>query len=102
MKPCQPTAAAAADVDHAFEHYLTEAGAAVALRFVEALDEAFAHLAEHPGTGSPRYGRQLDMTGLRCWFTTGFPYAVFYLERDTRVDVIRVLHQHADLPAHLR
>ncbi len=101
MKPCRPTAAAAADVDRAFDHYLTQANADVALGFIDSLDAAFLHLAEHPGTGSPRYARPLHVPGLRCWLTTGYPYAVFYLERDTHLDVIRVLHQHADLPARL-
>ncbi|MDP3522622.1 MAG: type II toxin-antitoxin system RelE/ParE family toxin [Hydrogenophaga sp.] len=102
MKPCRPTAAAAADIDSAFNHCLLQADADVALRFIDAIDTAFQHMAEHPATGSPRYARQLEIPGLRCWLTSAYPYAVFYLERETHLDVIRVLHQHADLPAHLR
>ena len=31
-----------------------------------------------------------------------FPYAVFYIERDAYIEVVRVLHQHSDIPVRLQ
>ena len=95
------------DVDGAVEHYLAEARAAVALAFIDALDidaleEAFRRMGEHPASGSPRYARQLDLPGLRSWLVRGFPYLVFYVEREADIDVWRVLHTARDIPAWLR
>ena len=90
------------DVDEAVEHYLAEARAAVALAFIDALEEAFRRMGEHPASGSPRYARELDLPGLRSWVVRRFPYLVFYVERDADIDVWRVLHGARDIPAWLR
>ena len=90
------------DVDEAVEHYLAEARAAVALAFIEGLEEAFGRVGEHPASGSPRYARELDLPGLRSWVVRGFPYLVFYVEREADIDVWRVLHGARDIPAWLR
>ncbi|MCY3505748.1 MAG: type II toxin-antitoxin system RelE/ParE family toxin, partial [Chloroflexi bacterium] len=73
------------DIDEAVEHYLSESRAAVALAFIAALEEAFRQIGFHPGSGSPRYARELDLPGLRSWMVTGFPYMVFYVEREADV-----------------
>jgi plasmid stabilization system protein ParE len=31
----------------------------------------------------------------------GYPYILFYIERDDYLDAIRLLHQHSDIPAQL-
>ena len=90
------------DVDEAVEHYLGEARAAVALAFIDALEEAYRRVGEHPSSGSPRYERELDLPGLRSSVVRGFPYLVFYVEREADIDVWRVLHTARDIPAWLR
>ena len=90
------------DVEAAVEHYLAEAPEAVALAFVDALDAAFQRTREHPGSGSPRYARELDLPGLRTSLVTGFPYFVFYVEGEAAIDVWRVLHAARDIPAWLQ
>ena len=87
------------DVDEAVEHYLAEARAAVALAFIDALEEACRRLGEHPASGSSRYARELDLPGLRSWVVSGFPYLVFYVAREADIDVWRVLHAGRDIPA---
>jgi toxin ParE1/3/4 len=67
-----------------------------------AVDTALSHIAEFPSTGSPRYGELFNTPGLRFWLVSKFPYALFYIERDNYLDVIRVLHQHFDIPAQLQ
>jgi toxin ParE1/3/4 len=42
------------DVDEAAAYYLSEAGEAVAMGFVDALEKAYGHISRNPGTGSPR------------------------------------------------
>jgi toxin ParE1/3/4 len=89
------------DIERGFNDYMNTAGAEVATRFVMAIDVALAHITEFPGTGSPRYAELLDFPGLRFWLTAKFPFAVFYVEHDHHLDVIRVLHQHSDIPAQM-
>ena len=92
---------AIADVEEAIDFYLAEASEEVALAFIGSLEQAYGHLAEHPGAGSPRYAHELDLPGLRSWSLKGYPYLVFYLERLDHIDVWRVLHGRRDLPSWL-
>lgn len=89
------------DIDEATGRYLSEASAAVALRFLDALELAFERMGEHPASGSPRYGSVLGIPGLRCWNVTGFPYLVFAVEEEATVTVWRVLHAASDIAAWL-
>lgn len=69
--------------------------------FAQTIDLEFAHLREHSGTGSRRYGLHLAISGLRSWPVKQFPYVIFYTERERHILVLRVLHQASDIPAHL-
>jgi toxin ParE1/3/4 len=99
--PVVPRAQALRDVDEAIDHYLAEAGTAVALGFVEAIAAAYTHIGRFPGTGSPRLAHELNLPGLRCWRLNGYPQRVFYVERPDHVDVWRVLHGARDMAAWL-
>lgn len=99
VKPVVPRAQAEQDVDEVLHFYLTEGGEPVALGFVEALQQAYAHIGRHPATGSPRYAHELNLPGLRTWPLTRYPFLVFYVEQPERVDIWRVLHQQRDIPA---
>ena len=78
------------------------ATSALALAFIDALEVTFSHVADHPASGSPRYADELGLPGLRSWVVKGFPYLVFYVEREADIDVWRVLHAARDIPAWLR
>ena len=99
VKPVVPREQASLDVDDAVAYYLDEATASVALDFIDALEQAYTHIGRHPGTGSPRYGHELDLPGLRSWSLSRYPYLVFYVERPDHIDVWRVLHGQRDIPA---
>ena len=99
IKPVVPREQANQDVDDAVAYYLGEGAASVALDFVDALEQAYSHIGRHPGTGSPRYGHELDLPGLRSWTLSRYPYLVFYVERSDHIDVWRVLHGQRDIPA---
>jgi toxin ParE1/3/4 len=101
-KPIVPRALARRDVEAAVEFYAREAGAAVALRFIEALRRAYGAIATLPAAGSPLLGHELDLPGLRSRSLQRFPYLVFYVERADHIDVWRVLHAQRDIPAGLQ
>jgi toxin ParE1/3/4 len=86
------------DVEKAVDWYREEADAETAVRFVNAVEAALAHIGRYPGSGSARYSMELGIPGLRCWQLERFPYLVFHVERADHVDVWRVLHGHRDIP----
>jgi toxin ParE1/3/4 len=98
-KPIVPREQANRDVDQALEYYLNEAGAQVALDFIDALERAYMHISRHPASGSTRYSVELNLPGLRAWPVKRFPHIVFYVEATDHVDVWRVLHGTRDIPA---
>jgi toxin ParE1/3/4 len=98
-KTVVPREQANRDVDEAIAYYLGEHAVQAALGFIDALEQAYAHIGRHPGTGSPRYAHELNLPGLRAWPLTRYPYLVCYIERPDHVDVWRVLHQQRDIPA---
>lgn len=87
------------DIDEAIERYLSEAGLAVALRFIDALEDTLRQIGERPASGSPRHAHELEIPGLRFRSVGRFPHLVFYVERDADIDVWRVLHGARDIPA---
>ena len=90
------------DIDEAVEHYLSEAGPAVALNLIDALEDTLRQIGERPASGSPRHAHELEIPGLRFRSIGRFPYLVFYVEREADIDVWRVLHGARDIPAWMR
>lgn len=84
------------DVDSAIAHLVKDSPAA-ARQFLRELEAAMAGIAQQPAIGSPRYAHVLK--GVRFWRLRRFPYLVFYLQRPSYLDVIRVLHEARDIPA---
>lgn len=102
VKPVVPRKRASRDVQNASDYYHNEASAKVALAFIDALGKAYTHLGRHPAAGSPRYAHELNLPELRAWPVKGYPYVVFYVERERFVEVWRVLQGERDIPAWLR
>ena len=101
-KPVIPREQANRDIDEALDHYLSEGAEAAALGFIDMLEQAYAHIARHPATGSIHYAHELNLPGLRFWPLKRFPYLVFYVEHECHIDVWRVLHGKRDIPAWLQ
>jgi toxin ParE1/3/4 len=97
-KPVWPRALANRDVDMVIAHYLGEGAPQTALGFIDALEQAYAHIGRYPATGSSRYAHELNLPGLRFWPLAHHPHLVFYIERDDHIDVWRVLHGQLDIP----
>ena len=100
-KPIIPRKLANQDVYEAIEHYLNEKAEQAALGFINALEQAYAHIKRHPATGSPRYAHELNFPDPRSCSLTRDPHLVFYIERGDHIGVWRVLHRQRDTPAWL-
>ena len=101
-KPVVPRVIALRDVEEAVDYYVAEASEQVALGFIDALDEAYAHLSRRPATGSVRYAHELEIPGLGSWLLKRYPFLVFYIECPDHIDVWRILHGQRDLPSWLQ
>jgi toxin ParE1/3/4 len=99
VRPVVPRALARRDIEDAIAYHLAEGSEQAAMGFVDAIEQAFAHIGRHPATGSPRYAHELNLPGLRCWPLKRYPYLAFYVERDDHVDIWRILHGQRDIPA---
>lgn len=58
-KPIVPRERANLDVEDIVAYSLNEATEAVAFGFIDALEQAYNHIARHPATGSTRYATTL-------------------------------------------
>lgn len=100
-KPIVPRERSNADVEAAIDYYLGEEAVKAAMGFIAALERAYAHIGRYAATGSSRYAHELNLPGLRSWKLTGYPYLIFYVEREDSVNVWRVLHGQRDIPVWL-
>ena len=98
VKPIVPRELANHDINEIIGYYLGESAEQAAYGFINALEEAYAHIGRHPATGSPRYAHELNLPGLRFWPLSRYPHLVFYVERPDHIDVWRVLHDKQDIP----
>ncbi|WHO77255.1 type II toxin-antitoxin system RelE/ParE family toxin [Rhizobium sp. BT03] len=102
MKSIVPRLSARRDVENAVDYYTREAGARIALGFVEALQSTYTLIAEHPASGAFRYAYEVGLPELRSMPLKGFPHIVFYIEQAGHIDVWRVLHTKQDIPTWLQ
>ncbi len=98
MKPLQWRRPARQDAMTAAKWYERQAGLPTGERFLSALAAGLAHVRRNPAAGSPRYAALLRVGDLRFWPLKGFPYLIFYIEREQHTDVWRVLHAQRDIP----
>ncbi|QDI04316.1 type II toxin-antitoxin system RelE/ParE family toxin [Xanthomonas cerealis pv. cerealis] len=99
MKPVRWRPLARRDADEAAAWYGEQGGPTLELAFVDALEAAIKTIARHPGIGSSRHAVLLKLQHMRFWPLTGFPYLVFHVQRQTHIDLWRVLHVQRDIPA---
>lgn len=92
-----PRELARSDVEEAIDYYVREAGTEIALGFIDALQEAYPLIANHPEAGSLRYAYELGLPDLRSVSLKRYPYLVFYRDQPGLVDVWRVLHAKRDI-----
>ena len=96
MKPCRLRPLARQDRRDEIRYYRHEAGSRIALKLADALGKALDELTQHPGIGSPVLGQELGIAGLRTWRIDGFPLTFWYFERETHIDIVRLVGQRQD------
>jgi toxin ParE1/3/4 len=99
-KPVIRRAAADEDIGEAVDYYAAESVSA-ADQFIGELKRSVDLVGKTPCIGSPRYSHELNIAGLRFQKLGKFPYLMFYIEREEYIDVLRVLHEHRDMPGQL-
>jgi toxin ParE1/3/4 len=70
----------------------------VATGFLEHIKVGLAHIEAFPDSGSARYAFLFPDVDLRFWRIKTYPDLIFYVVREDYVDVIALLHAHADIP----
>jgi toxin ParE1/3/4 len=89
---------AAVDVEDEIAHLRDTAGDAVALSFIDALEQGVNLVTRSPNAGSLKFAYELAIPELRAWVLKRFPYAIFYVTHVDHIDIWRVLHTRRDLP----
>ena len=89
---------AASDIDDAIAYLRGDAGDAVALAFIDALEHGINHITRSPNAGSLRFAYELGIPELRAWALRRFPCVIFYVPLGDRIDIWRVLHTRRDIP----
>ena len=98
MKPVRITPKADQDIDECCA-WIRKGHPAAALRFLDAVELTCRDISQMPGIGSRRYAEIPLVHGVRMIGVKGFEkYLLFYLERETSIDIIRLLHGARDIP----
>jgi plasmid stabilization system protein ParE len=75
---------------------------AAALRFLQALDETIAFIAEFPDAGNPWESTNPRHAGLRYRLVKGFErYLVVYRHYEQHVLIVRIFHASQDIETQL-
>jgi toxin ParE1/3/4 len=92
-KPVRQRPQAAADIVAIADHLSASAGPAVALRFIDAIEAAYALLSAHPASGSPRHAHVMPELPVPLRFHPIRHFErvlVYYLDQPDAVEVIRI------------
>ena len=98
-KPVEVLPQAERDLKEATLWYREQGGEPLAMKWADAASNALRHIGPLPRTGASRYAHALNIGGLRFWPVHGLPYLIFYIERESHVEVWRALHEQRDIPA---
>ena len=101
-RPVQFRERATFDLESASSYFVDETDVATAIRFVDAVEATARRIGRNPRLGSLRFAYELAIPDLRVMSVGKFPYLLFYLERETSVDVWRLLHTSRDIPTSLQ
>lgn len=101
MKPIRIRPCADTEID-ALADYIACDSPDAAMRFLDAVQKSFDLIGEQPGIGTQRYAHLPMLEGLRMLPVSDFEkHLVFYIERPSYIDILRVLHGSRDIPAAL-
>lgn len=102
MKPVRLTPKADGDVDSCFL-WIHKDNPSAALKFIDAIEETCNTLSKMPSIGSRHYMDIPLVRGIRMIAVNNFKnHLLFFLEYETHIDVIRLLHGARDIPEALQ
>jgi toxin ParE1/3/4 len=102
MKQVRVTPKADQDIDECCA-WIGKEHPGAARQFLDAVEQTCRTVAQMPGLGSQRYAEVPLVHGVRMIAIKGFKnYLLFYLERETSIDIVRVLHGARDIPSALQ
>ena len=99
MKPARLRLSAKQDLSDAAVYYAERGGEALGENLLERALSALARIESMPGIGSPDIGQRIGLPGLRAWHLKVFAMRWCYFERDTHLDVVRLLADRQDIAA---
>ena len=99
MKPARLRRAAKLDLSDAAAYYATRGGLALGEDFLREATAALSRIEAMPGLGSPQLAQLCGVEGLRAWPVKRFPLRWFYFERDSHLDLVRLLGDRQDIAA---
>jgi toxin ParE1/3/4 len=102
VKPARLRGAAKQDLSDAAVYYAEQGGLALGEDFLLEATAELSRIEDMPGLGSLRAGQLCGVDGLRAWPVKRFPLRWFYFERDSHLDVVRLLGDRRDVAAVLR
>jgi toxin ParE1/3/4 len=80
--------------------FIAEDNVDAAIRYLRAANTAMQSLGDHPTRGSLYRTTNPKLKGLRRLAVPGFKnYLIFYYDRPTHVEIVRVLHGARDIPS---
>jgi len=101
MKSVRLRPRADTDIDALVDYLLSDSPDSAG-RFLDAVQKSCDLIGEQSGIGSRRYAHPPKLEGLRMWAVSDFEnHLIFYIERPSYIDVLRVLHGSRDIPAAL-
>jgi len=95
MKKLRRYPQAERDIAEAAASYAEES-ISVSNRFLAEVESTLARIRQMPGSGSPRFSHELGVSDLRMVLLHGFPYLLFYFDRES-IDIVRVVHAHREV-----
>ncbi|MGL6075042.1 MAG: type II toxin-antitoxin system RelE/ParE family toxin [Fimbriiglobus sp.] len=94
---------AKSDIEYYAGYFYKTASLKVMDRFLSATDDTMERLADMPGIGVPLLVPDASLQGLRHHPIKGFPkHYIFYLETQSGIEVVRVIHAMRDLASQFR
>ena len=98
MKPVRLTPKADGDVDSCFM-WIHKDNPSAAIKFIDAVEQICNTLSKMPSIGSRHYADISLVRGVRMIAVNNFKnYLLFFLEYESYIDVIRLLHSARDIP----
>lgn len=69
---------------------------------LDSLSKAYQQISHFPKSGSTRTGDEVQLSDLRSWPLTKYPYLLFYKEDAAAIDCWRLLHEKRDTTVHFQ